>query len=207
MLSIISRRIINSREADADVDLGSGGVVVLPAIVDTYGKKHYLLVVAGKDTNIYLLNRNNLGKFNGASNQIYQEIDGVFGGGSWSAAAYFNGSIYCSGVNTTLKRFQFDFSNPDKPLLNPTPAAQTAQTFNFPAMTPSITANGTTNGIVWGYEYSQSTAVLHAYDATTLTELYNSGSLLGAGVKFAVPTICNGKVYVGTSNSVAGFGL
>jgi hypothetical protein len=108
---------------------------------------------------------------------------------------------------STLKRFQFDFSNPDKPLLNPTPAAQTAQTFNYPGMTPSITANGTTNGIVWGYEYSQSNAVLHAYDATTLTELYNSGSLLGAGVKFAVPKIFNGRVYFGTPNSLVAFGL
>jgi outer membrane protein assembly factor BamB len=179
------------QDADSDVDLASGGVVVLPTIVDTHGKGHNLLVVAGKDQNIYLLNRGNLGKFNGAQNKIYQEIDGAATRGSWSSPAYFNGSIYCSGIFDTLKRFQFDFSNPDKPLLDPTPAAQTAQAFSFPAITPSITSNGTENGIVWGYEYSTSTAVLHAYDATTLTELYNSGSALGAGVKFAVPTICN----------------
>jgi hypothetical protein len=195
------------QDADIDLDLASGGVVVLPTIVDTHGNRHNLLVVAGKDTNIYLLNRGHLGKFNGAQNRIYQEIPNATAGGSWSSPAYFNGSIYCSGISDTLKRFQFDFSNPDKPLLNPTPAAQTAQTFSYPGMTPSITANGTTNGIVWGYEYSQSTAVLHAYDATTLTELYNSGSLLGAGVKFAVPTICNGTVYLGTSNSLVAFGL
>jgi outer membrane protein assembly factor BamB len=194
-------------DANADVDLASGGVIVLPAIVDTHGKAHHLLVIAGKDKNIYLLNRNSLGKFNGAENKIYQEIDGATVRGSWSSPAYFNGSIYCSGVEDTLKRFQFDFSNPDKPLLNPTPAAQTAQAFNFPAMTPSITSNGTKNGIVWGYEYSKFTAVLHAYDATTLTELYNSGSLLGAGVKFAVPTIRNGRVYLGTPNSLVAFGL
>jgi outer membrane protein assembly factor BamB len=193
-------------DADKDVDLASGGVVVLPTIFDTNGRGHRLLVVAGKDQNVYLLDRGNLGRFNGTQNKIYQEIDGV-SAGSWSSPAYFNGSIYCSGVEGTLKRYQFDFSNPDKPLLNPTPAAQTVQAFNYPAMTPSITSNGTKDAIVWGYEYSTSNAVLHAYDPTTLTELYNSGSVLGAGVKFAVPTICNGRVYLGTSNSLVGFGL
>jgi hypothetical protein len=194
-------------DADLDVDLASGGVVVLPAIIDSNKKAHNLLVVAGKDNNIYVLARGNLGKFNGTQNKIYQELDGVNGDGAWSSSAYFNGSIYCAGINTTLKRFQFDFSNPNKPLLNPTPAAQTVQTFNYPGLTPSISSHGTQDAIVWGYEYSTSTAVLHAYDPTTLTELYNSGSVLGAGVKFAVPTICNGRVYLGTSNSLVGFGL
>ena len=195
------------QEADSDNDLASGGVVVLPTIVDTHGKAHRLAVVTGKDTNIYLLNRGHLGKFNGTSNTIYQEIAGALGQGSWSSPAYFNGSIYCSGFSSTLKRYQFDFSNPNKPLLNPTPAAQTTHTFGYPGITPSITANGTRNAIVWGYEYSQSTSVLHAYDATTLKELYNSGSLLGVGVKFAVPTICNGTVYLGTASSLVAFGL
>jgi outer membrane protein assembly factor BamB len=196
------------QEADSDTDLASGGAVILPAIVDSHGKAHHLLVIAGKDTNVYLLNSNYLGKFNAAGNKIYQEVDGVNPRGAWSSPAYFNGSIYISGIYTTLKRFQFDFSNPDKPLLNTTPAAQTAQEYGFPSITPSISANGTKNGIVWGYEYDQYHTILHAFDATTLTELYNSGSLLGGtGVKFAVPTICNGRVYVGTSNSLVAFGL
>jgi outer membrane protein assembly factor BamB len=195
------------QEANNDVDLASGGVVALPTIFDTNKKGHDLLVVTGKDTNIYMLDRGNLGKFNGTQNKIYQEIDGVNGGGAWSSPAYFNGSIYCCGINTTLKRFQFDFSNPNKPLLNPTPAAQTVQTFYFPGLTPSISSDGTRNAIVWAYEYVGDNAKLHAYDATTLTELYNSGGLLGGGVKFAVPTICNGVVYLGTANSLVAFGL
>jgi PQQ-like domain len=199
------------QEANADVDLASGGVVVLPAIIDTHGKAHHLLVATGKDTNIYLLNWGHLGKFNASGNNIYQEIDGVNGRGAWSSIAYFNNSIYTCGFVTTLKRFQFDFSNPDKPLLGTTPAAQTSEGFNFPGFTPAISANGTRDGIVWGYEYNRYTdsvnAILHAYDAITLTELYNSGTQLGNGVKFAVPTICNGRVYIGTANSLVAFGL
>jgi outer membrane protein assembly factor BamB len=194
-------------DADIDLDLASGGVVVLPTIVDSNKNGHNLLVIAGKDNNIYLLNRNYLGKFSASGNNIYQELDGVNGGGSWASPAYFNGSIYCTGVNATLKRFAFDFSNPSKPLLNPTPAGQTAQVFQYPGLTPSISSNGTQDAIVWGYEYNSTRAVLHAYDPSTLTELYNSGSLLGGGVKFAVPTIANGRVYLGTANSLVAFGL
>jgi hypothetical protein len=190
-----------------DTDLGSGGMVILPDIVDTNGNPHHLAVVTGKDGNIYVLDRDNLGKFDASKNNIYQEIQKVSGNGAWSSIAYFNNSIYSAHTGTTLKRFQFDFSNPDKPLLSTTPAAQTSQTFAFPAFTPSISASGTANGIVWGYEVGSTAGVLHAYDATTLAELFNSGRLLGPGVKFAVPTVCNGRVYVGTSNSLVAFGL
>jgi hypothetical protein len=126
----------------------------------------------------------------------------VNGIGAWSSIAYFNSSIYTCGVQSTLKRFQFDFSNSNKPLLDTTPAAQTSRVFDFPGVTPAISANKTTNGIVWAYEYNVNcpNAVLHAYDPISLTELYNSGTRLGPGVKFAVPTISNGRVYIGTAN-------
>ena len=88
-----------------------------------------------------------------------------------------------------------------------TPAAQTAESFGYPGCTPSISSNGKNDGIVWAYEYSSTTAVLHAFDPETLNELYNSGSLIGAGVKFAVPTVFSGKVYLGTANSLVAFGL
>ena len=190
-----------------DADLGSGGLVILPDIVDTNGNKHQLAVGTAKDRNIYVLDRNNLGKFNASTNNVYQEISQVNGRGAWSSIAYFNNSIYSVGKGTTFKRFQFDFSNPNKPVLKTTPAAKTSRTFPFPAFTPSISANGTANGIVWAYEFSTTTAVLRAYDATTLVELFNSGASLGPGVKFAIPTVCNGRVYVGTSNSLVAFGL
>jgi hypothetical protein len=195
-------------EANGDLDLASGGVVVLPKIVDTNRRAHHLLVATGKDTNLYILDRANLGKFNLRANKIYQELPGATGSGAWSSVAYFNHSIYSVGVSGPLKRFQFDFSNPGKPLLGTTPAAQTSASFGYPGFTPSISANGTQNAIVWGCEMTSSgNAVLHAFDATTLNELYNSGALLGAGTKFAVPTVFGGSVYLGTANSLVAFGL
>ena len=178
-------------------------------ILDTRGVTHHLLTAAGKDSNLYLLDRDNLGKFH-SSNQIYQELDGVFPSGVWSSAAYFNGSIYQGGGPLggagPLLQLQFDFTNPNQPLLKSTPASSTQTQFGYPGATPTISSNGTTNGIVWAYEQNNGQAILHAYDATDLrTELFNSGSIGGA-VKFAVPTVCNGKVFVGTSSSIAVFG-
>jgi FG-GAP-like repeat/FG-GAP repeat len=197
--------------ATQDIDLGSGGPMVLN-IVDSRGIAHHLLTAAGKDSNLYLLDRDNLGKFH-SSNQIYQELDGVFPGGVWSSPAYFNGSIYLGGgplggAAGPLLQLQFDFTNPNKPLLKSTPVSSTETQFGYPGATPTISSNGTTNGIVWAYERNANgQAILHAYDATNLqTELFNSGSI-GSAVKFAVPTVCNGKVFVGTSSSVAAFGL
>jgi hypothetical protein len=91
------------------------------------------------------------------------------------------------------------------------PASQTSNTFRYPGTTPSISANGTSNAIVWAAE-NTTPAVLHAYDASTLHELYNSNQAggrdqLGAGNKFITPTIVNGKVYMGTTDSVGVFGL
>ncbi len=86
------------------------------------------------------------------------------------------------------------------------PTSSTETQFGYPGATPTISSNGVTNGIVWAYEQNNAQAILHAYDATNLkTELFNSGSIGGA-VKFAVPTVCDGKVFVGTSSSIAVFG-
>jgi hypothetical protein len=205
-----------SSDADADLDLGSGGPVVLPDIVDKGGTHHHLLVAAGKDSNIYLLNRDSLGKFipNSNNSQIYQELNGALPAGVWSSPAYFNGSIYYGGGGLQrpaepIWQFTFDFTNPNKPVLGTNPASVTSINFGYPGATPTISANGTSNGILWAYENHSGAAVLHAYDATDLnTELYNSSDLnIGGAVKFAVPTVCNGKVFVGTSNSIAAFGL
>jgi hypothetical protein len=204
--------------ATVDNDLGSGGPMVLPDIVDTNGTHHHLLVQAGKDFNLYVLDRDNLGKFNSANNsQIYQELQGALPNGVWSSPAYFqdgSGNVFvyygCHGDQPILQ-FKFNFSNPSKPLLGSTPAVTTAH-FNFPGPTPTVSANGTSNGILWAWENNQNTptqGVLHAWDATNVgTELFNSSNLnIGTAVKFAVPTVCNGKVYVGTTNSIAAFGI
>jgi outer membrane protein assembly factor BamB len=199
---------IEALEAFYDADLGSGGVVILPAIRDTRGKEHHLMVLGGKDANVYLLERKNLGKFNATQNNNYQDLVDAMPFGVFSAAAWFNGSVYFGANGMPIERFVFDFSNPDKPLLNQIPAAQGTQALGYPGCTPSISSNGKQNAIVWAYEYSSSNAILHAFDALTLTELYNSSAVsIGPGVKFAVPTVFAGKVYVGTSNALVAFGL
>ena len=194
-------------ESDADQDLGSGGALVLPDITDSSGTVHHLAVGAGKDSNIYEVNRDSMGKFNAQTNAaLYQEIDGAIGG-VWSMPAYFNNTVYYGAVSDTLKAFPIANAK-----LAITPIVQSANTFAYPGTTPAVSASGTTNGIVWAVENS-SPAVLHAYDATTLQELYNSNQAangrdqFGSGNKFITPMIVNGKVYVGTPNAVAVFGL
>jgi hypothetical protein len=196
-------------ESDGDVDLGSGGALVLPDLTDAGGQVQHLAIGAGKDSNIYLVNRDNMGKFNPANDSaIYQELDGALPGGIWSMPAYYNGKVYFGAVGGPIRAFQFT-----KAVLSSTPVSATNTQFPYPGATPSISANGTANGILWAVQ-NNSTAVLHAYTAVNLSqELYNTTQApsgrdnFGAGNKFMVPTIANGKVYVGTPNGVAAFGL
>jgi hypothetical protein len=198
-----------NRESDGDRDLGSGGVLVLPDMTDANGLVRHLAIGAGKDGNIYLVDRENMGKFNPENNNaIYQELYGVLPGGIWSMPAYYNGRVYFGAVNGPIRAFQFS-----KALLSLTPVSNSSTVFPYPGATPSISANGSANAILWAVENS-SPAVLHAYAANNLArELYNTNQAadgrdqFGVGNKFMVPTIVNGKVYVGTPNGVAAFGL
>jgi hypothetical protein len=194
-------------ESNADQDLGSGGALVLPDLTDASGAVHHLAVGAGKDQKIYVVNRDAMGKFNSQNNNaLYQEVDGAIGG-VWSMPAYFNNTIYYGAVSDNLKAFPITNAK-----LAAAPSAHSANTFAYPGTTPAISANGTQNGIVWAVENS-SPAVLHAYNAATLAEIYNSSQAangrdhFGDGNKFITPMIVNGKVFVGTPNSVAEFGL
>jgi hypothetical protein len=194
-------------ESDNDEDLGSGGALVLPDMTDNSGTAHQLAVGAGKDGNIYVVNRNNLGKFNpNNDNAIYQEIDGVLNG-VWAMPAYFNNTVYYGDQGGTLKAFPISNA-----LLATTPTYQTTASFTYPGATPSISANGTSNAIVWAVA-NNSTAELYAFNAGTLAELYDSNQAangrdhFGGGNKFITPMIVNGKVFVGTPTGVAEFGL
>jgi hypothetical protein len=196
------------QESDSDLDLGSGGVMILPDLTDDQGQVHHLAVGAGKDGNIYVVDRDNMGKFNPNNDSaIYQEIDGVLPGGVWAMPAYFNNTVYYGPVSHPLKAFSISNAK-----LSTTPTSQTATSFTYPGTTPSVSANGTSNGIVWALE-NTNPAVLHAYDATNLAdELYNSNQAgsrdqFGPGNKFITPLIVNGKVFVGTQTGVAEFGL
>jgi hypothetical protein len=191
---------------DTDSDLGSGGVLLIP---DRPGRKP-LLVEVGKEGTIYVNNRNFLGKFNpNNDDQIVQNLPGAVGG-VWGMPAFWNNNVYFGGVGDNLKAFSFD---PASGLLSNTPVSNTLTFFNYPGPTPSVSANGATNGIVWALQTDQNPEILHAYDATNLhTELYNTAQNsvrdnAGGAVKFVVPTVANGKVYVGAQQQISVYGL
>jgi hypothetical protein len=198
-----------------DNDLGSGGAMVLPDSVGS-GTHPHLLVAAGKDGKFYLLDRENMGHFNAANNsQIVQELPfyslqsgppHMFG-----LPAFFKNRLYLQAVGEVLKVYEFTNG-----LINASPLSQATESFGFRGDTPSVSANGTTNGIVWQLTPGNTfVASLRAYDAEDVShKLYDSIVTTQAGlpdqvsyVKFVVPTIANGKVYVGTKESLAVFGL
>jgi hypothetical protein len=195
------------QESEGDVDLGSGGAILLPNMKDSSGNIWSLAAGAGKDTNLYIVNRTNMGKFNPNANGIYQELSGVLPGGIWSMPAFWNERLYFGPVGQPI--LQFAFKNAK---LGTTAAAKTATSFGYPGATPSISANQGSNAILWATE-NTNPAVLHAYNAATLVELYNTNQAtggrdqFGAGNKFITPMIANGKVYVGTTTGVGVFGL
>ena len=194
-------------QAAADNDFGSGGAMLLPDQTASDGTVKHLAVGAGKDTHIYLVDRDNMGKFNSTTNNIRQELIGVLTGGIWGSPAYFNSVVYYGGQTDALKALPIANA-----LLATTPSSQSPTTFAYPGATPAISANGTSNGIVWAAE-NGTVGALHAYDATNLAhELYNSNQAgtrdpFGPGNKFITPMIADGKVYVGATNGVAVYGL
>jgi hypothetical protein len=200
-------------ESANDLDLGSGGELLLPDLTDAVGTVRHLVVGAGKDTHIYLADRDNLGKFDpdGSDNSyLYQDIAGALQGAVFSTPAYFNGVLYYCAAGQTLSAFPLIAAK-----LSTTASSHSATEFLYPGAIPTISANRHGGGIVWALESNPSqAAVLHAYDATNLAlELYNSDQApngrdaFGNGNKFITPMIVNGKVYVGTATGVAVFGL
>jgi hypothetical protein len=194
-------------ESGSDTDLGSGGAMVLPD--QNYGTASTLnlAVGAGKDGNLYVVNRNSMGKWNASSNNVYQELAGGVPNGVFGVPAYFNSTVYYCDINGTLKSFAISNGK-----LSTTPV-HTAASFTYPGVLPSVSANGTSDGIVWAIE-NTGTAVLHAFAANDLTkELYNSNQAangrdhFGSGNKYITPMIADGKVFAATTNSVAVFGL
>ena len=179
---------------------------VFPPPGDT-GTLH-LAVGAGKDRNIYLVDRDHMGKFHPDRNAIYQELPKALSGEEFGSPAWFDGRIYYGAVGDSIRAFRLADGK-----LVAQPVSKTRNTFVYPGATPSVSANASSNGVVWAVE-STNHAVLRAYDAGDLSrELYNSNMApshrdrFGEGNKFIVPTIANGKVYVGTTDGVGVFGL
>jgi len=192
-----------------DVDLGSGGMLLLPDSAGSTAHPH-LLVGCGKEGKVYLVDRDNMGKFHAGSDTNLQSLPGAVGG-TWSSPAYFNNLIYYQGNGDVMKAFLITNG-----VLVPTPASRSATSFGFPGATPTISANGTNNGIAWIIDptpyLSSGPAVLHAYNATNLAlELYNSSQNLardnpGGAVKMVPPVVAGGKVYVGAEYALSVFG-
>jgi hypothetical protein len=199
-----------------DIDLGSAGTIILP---DQPGAHPHLAIATGKPGYLYLLDRDALGHYlPGGDTQIVQTVAVVpntsnITGGIFANPAYWQGHVYIAGISDHLKRF--DFANG---LLSQNPVSSSTALFDYPGASISVSASGSTNGIVWlieGAGYSPSApATLHAYDALDLSrELYASNQAAGGrdtagnAVKFTVPTIANGKVYVGTQTEITVYGL
>jgi hypothetical protein len=198
----------------ADTDLGSGGVIIPPT---QNGNFPNVLVEAGKQGRLYIVNRDKMtldgSHFcNGCSSD--PEIIGVNNAidGLWSMPAYWNGNMYFWANGDHLKAFTFAGS-----ALSASQTSESAETNSFPGATPVVSANGTTNGIVWAVETdaygSSGPAILRAYDATNVSHLLYGSNVttnpdtLGPAVKFVVPVVTNGKVYVGAQKEVDVFGL
>jgi hypothetical protein len=194
-----------------DTDLGSGALILLP---DQTGPNPHLLVGAGKEGKLYVINRDQLTTDNthynatGSSDSVVQSVAGQLGSGVFGTPAYFNGRIYHNSNGRPLKSFTLNSG-----LLSTTPTSTSKRTYPFPGTTPIVSANGANNGIVWGLAYANP-AVLVAYNPANLTnELYNTTQAAGSrdalpnGVKFTAPIVANGKVYVGGQGGVAVLGL
>jgi hypothetical protein len=194
-------------EDPADLDFGSAGPLLLPDLVDAGSTTRHLAVGAGKDGNLYVLNRDNLGQFNSSQNNVYQQIS-LSSGENHSSPVFFNNAVYVCPTSDALKAFAVS-----KALLATSPSMQTAHTFGSNGAVVSISANGVAQGIVWALDWGP--GILFAYDATDLTkELYDSNQAAAnrdhfapVGGHFITPMVANGRVYIGTKTSVAVFGL
>jgi outer membrane protein assembly factor BamB len=194
-------------ESGIDQDLASGGIMLLPDLTDSAGTVRHLAIGAGKDQNLYVVDRDSMGRFDPNANRIWQELADALPGGIYSSPAYFNGTVYYGPVNSSLMAFAITAAQ-----LASVPSSATPTNFTYPGTSPVVSANGTSNAIVWAHE-NGNPAVLHAYDAGNLAhELYNSSQAaagrdqFGPGNKFITPVVADGKVFVGTTSGVAVFG-
>lgn len=203
-----------------DLDLGSGGLMVLP---DQPTAPTHLVIGGGKEGTIYLINRDEMGEYNSSTyddSQVVQSLVHATGqlsnyetsvAGLWSMPAYFNNQVYYVGVGDVPKAFRLLNSQ-----LSPLPVSQGGQLFKYPGGEIAISANGSSNAIMWTVAeplIAPKYAILYAYDAANLSNLLYSSASSGTrdqgglGVQFGQPTVANGKVYIGTSIELDVFGL
>jgi hypothetical protein len=191
---------------DQDLDIGSGGLMVLPDEMGSPDHPH-LLLAGSKEGRVYLIDRDNMGRFDSTGDEVLQESDSGMIIGVFDTPALFNGTFYYVGAfYDAANAFSIEggaFAGP---------ISQSTDVFGYPGATPSISANGSTNGILWALDRGSNE--LRAYDATDLSnELYNSDQArngrdqIGNVAKFTVPTVADGHVYVGTESELVVYGL
>jgi len=190
-----------------DADMGSAAALLLPDLTDGGNVSRHLAVVAGKDGMMFVVDRDNMGQYSAIANNVYQ-VFASNGHDNFSSPIYFNGRVYIGPSGIPLRAFSVSLAK-----LSASPTSQTAFTFGTNGTVPSASANGTSSGIVWTLDRESRT--LFAYDATDLTKiLYTSDQAAGGrdnfstvGGHFITPMVANGRVYFGTANTVAVYGL
>jgi hypothetical protein len=190
----------------SDLDLGSGGPLLIP---NQPTPPTQMLVAAGKQGMVYLVDQTDLGEFNANANEVLQTLPAGTVPTAHSMPAFWQNNIYFSGVGYYVQSFLLSNG-----LLSTSPTSQSPEEFDYPGSTPAVSANGSTNGILWTMSPMQGgQGILRVYDASNLSrEIYNSNQNLsrdqaGMAVKFVVPTVANGKVYVGTQTALDVYGL
>jgi hypothetical protein len=200
----------NQQELNSnDLDIGSGGPLLLP---DQPGPHPHLVMVGGKGGSLYVIDRDHMGKYHAGDDSHAIQVLRI-GSGIYSAPAYWNKHVYIFAADDVLKDFAVQQGR-----LSPQPVAQGATKFIDPGATPTVSANGLRNGIVWvlrskGWRSPDTKAVLYAYDAANVArELYTSEQNsprdhAGLCLRFNIPTVANGKVYVPAKREINVYGL
>ncbi len=196
-----------ARLNQTDLDLGSGGMLILP---EQPGQHPHIGIFGGKESKFYVVDLDDLGKYHSDHDAVLQVIEDQTHG-QFGTAAYFNGTIYYLGTGYAGQKDALTAFSITNGHVSPTPSSKAAEAFPFPGATPSISADGTKNGIVWVLQ-NGIPSILRAYDAADVShQLYasstRSGDAPGPGVKFAVPTVANGHVFVGVKSGLAVYGL
>jgi hypothetical protein len=196
-----------------NLDFGSAGPVLL--VDQTSGLYQHLLVSAGKDGTIYLINRDNMGQYNPTNNNVVQVLVGALPNGdpevgNFSAPVYYGGYVYFAAVNDSLRAFQLSNG-----LLSTSATSVSSAIYPVRGGSFAVSDNSNTNAILWAIQNNGSTTpgAVFAYDATNLAdELYDSNEAgsrdtMDSAAKFSIPLVANGKVFVGSQSQLTAYGL
>ncbi|MEK7314842.1 MAG: LamG-like jellyroll fold domain-containing protein [Candidatus Eisenbacteria bacterium] len=195
-----------------NIDLCAGGVLLLP---DQPGPRPHLLIAAGKNATVYLIDRDNMGHFHpGDDSHAVQTLPDTLPDGTpkpynFINPVYFNGSVYFSPVGLGIQQYQMSDG-----LLATSPTSVSPQTFRFPGGPITISANGVADAILWAVQRNggSSPGALYAYDPANLGTMYYNSNQAGArdvmeiSTKYSMPTVANGKVYVVSVSKLTVYG-